>query len=294
MQRAPTGPFRVTLRAFPVSFLENKEHLENGGKIILPPSALEDLIRREVTYPMLFELRNNAVKISSHCGVLEFIAPEGKCYVPFWMMENLHLEAGDIVDVINVTLPKGKFVQFQPQSPKFMELSNPRAVLEKTLREFSALTRNEIVCVNYNGRSYQLLVQELQPANAVSIVETDISVDFSPAPGTEKATRQNSQSSLNPYKVIDPITSSSVADPAAVTPQVLRQRPVGALFMPLDAAMSDEEGEDISSSVTNHSSTDTNSGQSGKLGSGNVANFVPFGGAGHHLKTGTKKGKERA
>lgn len=30
----------------------------------------------------------------THCGVLEFSAAEGTCYLPFWMMQNLLLEEG--------------------------------------------------------------------------------------------------------------------------------------------------------------------------------------------------------
>jgi ubiquitin fusion degradation protein 1 len=30
----------------------------------------------------------------THCGVLEFSAAEGSCYLPYWMMQNLLLEEG--------------------------------------------------------------------------------------------------------------------------------------------------------------------------------------------------------
>lgn len=42
----------------------------------------------------------------THCGVLEFSAPEGSCYIPYWMMQNLLLEAGALLTVKNVSLPK--------------------------------------------------------------------------------------------------------------------------------------------------------------------------------------------
>jgi len=47
------------------------------------------------------------------------------------MMQNLGLESGSLLQVRNVTLPKGKFVQLQPHQTKFTELANPRVVLEK-------------------------------------------------------------------------------------------------------------------------------------------------------------------
>ena len=63
---------------------------QEGDKILLPTSAFEQLARLQIEYPMLFELKNGEKR--THCGVLEFTAPEGHCYLPFWMMQNLMLE----------------------------------------------------------------------------------------------------------------------------------------------------------------------------------------------------------
>ncbi len=51
----------------------------------MPPSALDKLTRLHITYPMLFELINGAKDRMTHAGVLEFIAEEGKIYLPFWV-----------------------------------------------------------------------------------------------------------------------------------------------------------------------------------------------------------------
>ena len=34
---------------------------------------------------MLFKLTNTNAKRSTHCGVLEFVADEGKVYLPHWV-----------------------------------------------------------------------------------------------------------------------------------------------------------------------------------------------------------------
>jgi ubiquitin fusion degradation protein 1 len=47
----------------------------------------------------------------THCGVLEFSADEGVCYLPNWMMNQLFLEDGSEVILRNVTLQKGKFIK---------------------------------------------------------------------------------------------------------------------------------------------------------------------------------------
>ena len=63
--------------------------VDEGDKIFLPPSALDRLARMHVEYPMLFQVTNNQIEKKTHCGVLEFSAEEGWCYMPFGMMQNL-------------------------------------------------------------------------------------------------------------------------------------------------------------------------------------------------------------
>ena len=43
-------------------------------------------------------------------------------------MSNLLLEEGGMVQVENVSLPVATFAKFQPQSPDFLDIHNPKAV----------------------------------------------------------------------------------------------------------------------------------------------------------------------
>ncbi|XP_048337500.1 uncharacterized protein LOC107426781 isoform X2 [Ziziphus jujuba] len=146
----------------------------------MPPSALDRLASLHIDYPMLFELRNRAAERVSHCGVLEFIAEEGMIYMPYWMMENMLLQEGDIVQVKNVTLPKGTYVKLQPHTKDFLDISNPKAILETTLRNYSCLTTGDSIMVAYNNKKYYIDIIETKPSNAISIIETDCEVDFAP------------------------------------------------------------------------------------------------------------------
>lgn len=51
----------------------------------MPPSALDQLTRLNVEYPMLFKLTNGKKARITHAGVLEFVADEGKIYIPYWV-----------------------------------------------------------------------------------------------------------------------------------------------------------------------------------------------------------------
>jgi len=57
------------------------------------------------------------------------------------------LEEGGVLSVKNVSLPKATFVKFKPQSSDFLDISNPRAVLEKQLRAFSCVTVGDQICL---------------------------------------------------------------------------------------------------------------------------------------------------
>ncbi|RLN20130.1 hypothetical protein BBJ28_00011500 [Nothophytophthora sp. Chile5] len=189
--------------------------------VLLPPSALETLgsfaiaslsvllpysARLHIEYPMLFKVTNEGVERSSHCGVLEFSAPEGSCYMPYWMMQNLFVKEGGILNIQNVSLPKATFVKLRPQSQDFLDISNPRAVLEGSLRTFSCMTVGDTICLKYNNKNFMLDVREVKPAPAACIIETDCEVDFEapadyvpPVPASASAATPPAAPSNVPY-----------------------------------------------------------------------------------------------
>ncbi|KAJ1800000.1 ubiquitin fusion degradation protein, partial [Coemansia sp. RSA 2599] len=191
--------FREHYSAYPITFLENKSDANYGGKIFMPPSALEEISQREVTYPLLFRVQTEGAALAAgdsgagkhtHCGVLEFTAEEGRVYLPQWMMDSLGISPGAVVEVINVELLHGTMTKLQPQSIDFLDISDHRAVLENALRKFSALTVGDIIAFRYNERDYRIAVVETQPSStAINIVETDLSVDFAPPVGYVEPTR---------------------------------------------------------------------------------------------------------
>jgi ubiquitin fusion degradation protein 1 len=91
LRRPTTGMsnrrFDEYYRCYPVVMMPgpDREYTNFGGKVFLPPSALDKLTRLHITYPMLFELINGREEKLTHAGVLEFIAEEGKIYLPQWV-----------------------------------------------------------------------------------------------------------------------------------------------------------------------------------------------------------------
>ncbi|KAF3184462.1 ubiquitin fusion degradation protein, variant 2 [Orbilia oligospora] len=195
-----TRRFDEYYRCYPVAMMPTgRENLNYGGKVIMPPSALDKLTRLHISYPMLFELHNGKGKLT-HCGVLEFVAEEGRIYLPQWIMQTLLLEPGDLMQVKSTDLPPGSFIKLQPQSVDFLDISDPKAVLENALRNFSALTKDDIFSFSYNDTIFEIAVLEVKPNvrnGAISVVETDIEVDFAAPVGYVEPERSKPASSVN-------------------------------------------------------------------------------------------------
>ncbi|CAK7238926.1 MAG: ubiquitin fusion degradation protein [Sporothrix thermara] len=159
----------------------DRPELNYGSKILLPPSALDKVSRLHVQWPLLMELVNADKGTHSHCGVLEFVAEEGRAYIPQWMMQTLKLDVGDMIQIKTTSLELARMVKLQPQSPAFLDISDPKAVLERAFRNFATLTKGDIFSFEYNGDVFDVAVLEVKPETekmGVSMIETDVSVDF--------------------------------------------------------------------------------------------------------------------
>uniref|UniRef100_A0A8D2ZZV4 Ubiquitin fusion degradation protein UFD1 N-terminal subdomain 1 domain-containing protein n=1 Tax=Scophthalmus maximus TaxID=52904 RepID=A0A8D2ZZV4_SCOMX len=167
MSRGFQNRFSTQYRCYSVSMLagpNDRSDVEKGGKS-----------RLNITYPMLFKLTNKNSDRMTHCGVLEFVADEGICYLPHWMMQNLLLEEGGLVQVESVNLMVATYSKFQ---------------LENALRNFACLTTGDVIAINYNEKIYELRVMETKPDKAVSIIECDMNVDFDAPLGYKEPERR--------------------------------------------------------------------------------------------------------
>jgi ubiquitin fusion degradation protein 1 len=148
---------------------------DNGDKIILPSTILDTIIELDIQFPITFEIISKHYK--THCGVIEFTSDEGTCFIPEWIMKNLDIHEGDFIYIRNVSLSNASFIKFKPEL-KFLELSDPRAVLEYILRSFSCVTIGDKLHFNYNFKEYILEIIEVKPKNACCIIDADIEVEF--------------------------------------------------------------------------------------------------------------------
>lgn len=112
-------------------------------------------------------------------------------------MQTLLLEPGDLLQIKSTDLPPGQFIKLQAQSTSFLDISDPKAVLENAFRNFSCLTKGDVFTFAYNDQVYEMAVLETKPSgskSAVSVLETDLEVDFAPPVGYEEPQRTSGTS----------------------------------------------------------------------------------------------------
>ena len=118
------------------------------------------------------------------------------------MMQTLSLDPGDLLQILSTDLPSGSFIKLQAQSTSFLDISDPKAVLENAFRNFSCLTKNDIFTFAYNDQIYQMAVLETKPDTAkngaISVLETDLEVDFATPVGYEEPKRIAGSGSSTP------------------------------------------------------------------------------------------------
>ena len=109
------------------------------------------------------------------------------------MLQTLALEPGDLLQIKSTDLPSGSFIKLQAQSTSFLDISDPKAVLENAFQNYACLTRNDIFTFAYNDSVYEMAVLETKPdialKGAIGVLETDIEVDFAPPVGYEEPKR---------------------------------------------------------------------------------------------------------
>ena len=304
-QPAERRPYSRVLRCYSVAFNVETHadiaEVNSGGKIFLPQSALEYLclpfrplqptrfhnsfscishisrtVQQQISYPMHFMVRAPRTGRHTHCGVLEFTAPEGRCYLPLWMMRQIGAEDGDAVEVAYTVLPLGRGVRLQPCTRDFLDLSDHRAVLEVMMTKYAALTVGDVFLFHYNRRDYHLEVRDVVPhnaQNAINIVETNLAIEFDPPKDMPPEPAASDASAASASQASLPSSSSSKPKKASKKGKTHKRRRDEALGSSDDAvdtaAVSSEEPEPAAAAAAG----------------GDAHRFVAFAGVGHTLSS---------
>ena len=159
-----------------------RNNIQFSNNIILPPSALEKLSLQKdfgnAKNPVLFRILNISLNISSHCGVSEFTAEEGKCYIPPHLFSTLCLEEGQKVNIRKIFLRPGTYVKLRPHQTQFINEPKYKTFLEYNLRNYFCLTENDTIQVKYERKIFEIDIIECRPNKAIMTLNCDLAVDI--------------------------------------------------------------------------------------------------------------------
>ena len=132
---------------------------------------------------MFFKITNTNNTFGQVCGVQEFTAPPGVVLVPYHVMEGLGLKEGNNVQVELSTPPDGSYIKLQPHKTEFIELPDPKALLEKALSvNYPVVTEGHTITIQNpdTNKVYHVDIVKTEPASIIKIIDVNINVDFDP------------------------------------------------------------------------------------------------------------------
>ena len=82
--------------------------ITQGNKIVLPRSVYEMMLARGIPFTQFQILNPDRRDTRLFTGPLEFCAADGECYLPSWVMKQLHLKEGEACAVATACFPSAE------------------------------------------------------------------------------------------------------------------------------------------------------------------------------------------
>ena len=210
--------FTTTLLCFSYACSSQSEELTSrvkySNKILLPPSVLYSINNHQSQSQsqsqsqnndtfndvMFFKIKNLENEITEVCGVQEFSAPPGVVHIPYHIMEGMGIKEGSNVEISLYNPPNGSYVKLQPHKTEFIELSDPKAVLEKILsRDYPVVSQGQTIALYYKevDKVYHIDIVKAEPAEVIKIINVNLNVDFDPPKDYKRSSPNDKRSSPN-------------------------------------------------------------------------------------------------
>jgi ubiquitin fusion degradation protein 1 len=199
------------------------EELNSCGKVVLSEQILVRCTTRNgFPFPLVFKIEtipndNETSETQSlMCGVSTFEANRNEAHLPSWMMSRLSVYAGEEVNiyVVSQKIPRGSGILLQPMTSDFLEISNPKTVLERGLLSFTCISDGDTFPITYNERIYHVRVTETRPARTILLTDCDLEVEFMAPADHNKSLEIEDKSSQIEGRRIDglPLSTDQIMD----------------------------------------------------------------------------------
>ena len=161
------------------------DNLKYSNKTIMPQMILDKLMLHyndNIQYPIIFKIKTEIIDF--YVGVEEFCSNKNIVYIPNYLIQSNYLTENSKVDIEYCSIPKGSFIKLKPHKTSFTNLTNPKELLEKRIRNYyPVLYKNQTISIQNDdslnkNKSFLIDVIHCEPFDIISTNNTDISVDF--------------------------------------------------------------------------------------------------------------------
>jgi hypothetical protein len=168
---------KVTIKVQPLVYFYNYNKFklyEFSNKCIAPKSLLCELSEySNLIFPI--HLKFGKETLSIH----EFIDDIDCLYIPNSVYKDSVAEEPRELEIVNSRIEKATKLIMKPFSSTFLTIENPKQYLEIHLkRSYSVLRRDQIISLIYKDYSIDFRIVLTEPATLVSLIDTEIEVDF--------------------------------------------------------------------------------------------------------------------
>ena len=169
------------LTAYELIFSEHAltKELEDSNKTLLPAACIPDLnLDAGTTYIEIINPNINDKR--AVCSVHEYTETPGIIFIPSRIMQTLGANAGENIKVNQkIDIPKGEFIKIKPYEKAFIELSDPKVVLERHISQFyPVLSKGELISIEFAGKNHHIEIVETKPGDVIQTTNCDINLEF--------------------------------------------------------------------------------------------------------------------
>jgi hypothetical protein len=188
-------PFKcVPLHTHPLYESEYMD-CDNSNKVLMPESILTILSGYDnFEYPIIFKIKDAVM------GVQELIHSDS-IYIPHYICEKIGLTDEKIlfIEILNYKpYEKAEFLKLKPYQSDFYEVFDVKGFLEKGLKKYyTHIEKGEVIKLNYQNKLLKFDVIETKPDGIISLIETNVEVDFEQAHDYKPVVKPRPLISLN-------------------------------------------------------------------------------------------------
>ena len=158
------------------------KELQHSTTALLPESVLYQLNQKgNMEFPLFFKVSNKETQFGRVCAVKSFTAPPGVCHIPYYIMSELGISEGETINIELNSVPTGSYIKIRPHKTEFINLSNPKAILEKYLsKNYPVLSKGTTISIWHDTleKAFLIDIVESKPSDVIKTIDTDINLDF--------------------------------------------------------------------------------------------------------------------